>query len=111
MAYHIAAVLPVEVAEREERRLLGHYLQLALAQGLDVPDPEEAWAQCRAAAVYGYYLRAITRRVDPAITNVFVARLGARSHGATASACSESEGGRRVDGGAGSPYPLFEIAN
>jgi hypothetical protein len=27
--------------------------------------------------VYGFYLWSITRRVDPAIINVFVARLGA----------------------------------
>jgi hypothetical protein len=28
------------------------------------------------SVVYGYYLWAITRRVEPAITNVFVNRLG-----------------------------------
>lgn len=77
VAYHIAAVLPVEVAEREERALLGHYLETYQSLGGEVPDGETAWAQYRAAAVYGFYLWGITRRVDPAIINVFVGRLGA----------------------------------
>ncbi|CAN7314478.1 aminoglycoside phosphotransferase family protein [Phenylobacterium sp. LjRoot225] len=77
VAYHIAAVLPVEVAEREERALLGRYLETARGLGCETPDPETAWAQYRIAAVYGYYLWSITRRVDPAIINVFVGRLGA----------------------------------
>lgn len=77
VAYHIAAVLPVEVAEQEERALLNHYLETYKRLGGEVPDPETAWAQYRIAAVYGYYLWSITRRVDPAITNVFVGRLGA----------------------------------
>lgn len=76
-AYHIAAVLPVEVAEREERALLGHYLDAMRRLGVEMPGPEDAWRQYRLAAVYGFYLWSITRRVDPAITNVFVGRLGA----------------------------------
>ncbi len=77
VAYHIGAVLPVEIAEREERALLSHYLGAAARLGCEVPRAESAWAQYRAAAVYGYYLWSITRRVDPAIINVFVGRLGA----------------------------------
>jgi hypothetical protein len=30
--------------------------------------------------VYGYYLWAITRKVDPQITNAFVHRLGTAAH-------------------------------
>ncbi|CAN7396131.1 phosphotransferase [Phenylobacterium sp. LjRoot219] len=77
VAYHIAAVLPVEVAEREERALLNHYLETFRGLGGEPPDPETAWAQYRMAPVYGYFLWSITRRVDPAIINVFVGRLGA----------------------------------
>lgn len=77
IAYHLAAVLPVEVAEREERRLLGHYLGLMRGHGRFMPDDEAAWALYREAAVYGYYLWAITRSVDPAITVTFNQRLGA----------------------------------
>jgi hypothetical protein len=75
-AYHIAAVLPVELAEREERRLLLHYLETMRGLGMAMPGEEEAWAAYRIALVYGYYLWAITRRVDPPITNLFVNRLG-----------------------------------
>jgi hypothetical protein len=77
VAYHIAAVLPVEVAEREERALLQHYLDVARGLGGEAPGLDEAWTQYRMAAVYGYYLWSITRRVEPAIINVFVGRLGA----------------------------------
>ena len=76
VAYHVNAVLPVELAEREERRLLAHYLDLARGAGLAVPDDEEAWAQYREAALYGYYLWSITRRVDPEVTVCFTQRLG-----------------------------------
>ena len=76
LAYHIAAVLPVDVAEAEERALLDHYLAAAAALGCTMPGREIAWAQYREAAVYGYYLWAITRKVDPPIINLFFNRLG-----------------------------------
>lgn len=76
VAYHLCAVLPVETAEREERRLLGHYLSLMRATGRDMPSDEEAWTQYREAVIYGYYLWGITRRVDPPIIVQFVQRLG-----------------------------------
>lgn len=76
VAYHVCAVLPVEVAEREERNLLDHYLETMRGQGAVMPDREEAWLQYREAVIYGYYLHAITRRVEPSITVQFVQRLG-----------------------------------
>jgi aminoglycoside/choline kinase family phosphotransferase len=76
LAYHINAVLPVELAEHEERRVLNHYLGLMRAQGAAMPDDEQAWREYREAAVYGYYLWAITRRVDPPIIREFTKRLG-----------------------------------
>jgi aminoglycoside phosphotransferase (APT) family kinase protein len=76
VAYHIAAVLPVAVAEVEERALLAHYLSGMAALGCTMPDAETAWRQYREAPAYGYYLWSITRRVDPAIIDVFVERLG-----------------------------------
>ena len=76
LAYHIAAVLPVAVAEVEERALLTHYLAEMRALGCAMPAAEEAWRQYREAPAYGYYLWAITRRVDPAIIQVFFERLG-----------------------------------
>ena len=77
VAYHIAAVLPVEIAEREERTLLQHYLDTMRRVGHAVQESDdEAWAAYRASLVYGYYLWAITRRVEPVIINLFVNRLG-----------------------------------
>jgi aminoglycoside phosphotransferase (APT) family kinase protein len=76
VAYHVCAVLPVELAEAEEWRLLDHYLDVARGHGIETPDRETAREQYRTSVVYGYYLWAITRRVEPAITNLFVDRLG-----------------------------------
>jgi hypothetical protein len=77
VAYHIAAVLPVEIAERDERTLLEHYLEAMRGLGAAVPEtPEAAWMAYRTSLVYGYYLWSITRRVEPAIINLFVHRLG-----------------------------------
>jgi len=75
--YHICAVLEVADAEREERRLLSHYLETVCALGGEALELETAWLCYRASIVYGFYLWSITRRVDPAIINVFVQRLGA----------------------------------
>jgi len=76
VAYHLCAVLPVELAEKEERNLLGHYLDLARGHGLTLPNEEEAWLQYREAVMYGYYMWGITRRVAPDITIQFTDRLG-----------------------------------
>lgn len=76
VAYHLCAVLPIALAEQEERRLLGHYLGLMRASGHDLPDDEEAWRQYRESVIYGYFLWAITRRVDPPIIVQFFQRLG-----------------------------------
>jgi hypothetical protein len=64
------------VAEREELALLGHYLNEAWQLGCPLPDGEEAWLQYREATLYGYFLWAITRRVEPQIINLFFNRLG-----------------------------------
>jgi len=76
VAYHLCAVLPVELAEKEERRLMGEYLAMMKGHGFAMPGEEEAWSQYREAVMYGYYLWAITKRVDPPIINLFFNRLG-----------------------------------
>lgn len=76
VAYHLCAVLPWELAEKEERKLLNHYLDLARGHGLTMPDEEEAWLQYRESVMYGYYMWGITRRVLPEITEKFTDRLG-----------------------------------
>ena len=76
VAYHLNAVLPTEVAELEERRLLREYLSLMRGHGMDMPEDEDAWLQYREAPIYGFYLWGITRRVDPPIIVQFTDRLG-----------------------------------
>jgi len=76
VAYHLCAVLPVETAETEERRILGHYLDYARGLGVDLPGEEEAWRMYRESVTYGYYMWGITMRVDPPITEQFCDRLG-----------------------------------
>jgi hypothetical protein len=76
VAYHLCAVLPVELAEQEERRLMTEYLAMMRAAGFAMPGGEVAWSQYREAVIYGYYLWAITRRVDPPIIKLFFHRLG-----------------------------------
>lgn len=77
VAYHISAVLPEEIAGREERTLLNHYLDCLRAHGGVAPDAESAWNDYRLAQIYGYYHWAITTRVEPEIINILVQRLGA----------------------------------
>ena len=72
----MSAILPVEVAEREEKRLLADYLARAKGYGCEALDFDTAYEHYRRAVVWGYFLWAITRRVDPAIINVFVDRMG-----------------------------------
>ena len=76
VAYHLNAVLPVEVAEKEERRLVNDYLARMRASGMDMPNDEEAWTQYREGVAYGLFMWAITRRVDPPIIHRFTDRLG-----------------------------------
>ena len=75
VAYHIAATLPVEVAVREERNLLRHYLETVRSLGGETPGDEDAWAQYRKSPVYGYFLWAITRTVKREIIDTFCHRL------------------------------------
>ncbi len=76
LAYHINAVLPVEVAEVEERNLLREYLARMTSAGCDMPNDEDAWTQYREAVAYGLFMWAITRRVDPPVIYRFTDRLG-----------------------------------
>lgn len=76
VAYHVAAVLEVPVRRSAERDLLAHYLEARRRLGSEVPGLEEAWDRYRAAAAYGYYMWAITQRVERPVVEAFVERLG-----------------------------------
>lgn len=77
VAYHVGAVLDVDDRERNERALLGHYLEAARAQGGDPPAEPDAWDRYRRAMAYGYFMWAITQRVERPIVEAFMHRLGA----------------------------------
>ncbi len=76
VSYHINSVLPVEDAEREERKLLDHYLAALKSHGGDASNRETAWEQYRRSPIYGFYHWAITQRVHPPITHQAFLRLG-----------------------------------
>ena len=76
VAYHLAAVLTPEDRRLHERALLDEYCKRLKALGGADIEPHAAWRSYRVAIVYGYYLWAITRKVEPAIINEFVYRLG-----------------------------------
>jgi len=76
VAYHIGAVLPVEVAAANEWALLDHYLEFARGLGNAVPDREEAQRQYRMAMIYGFYMWAITTKPPPPVIETFADRLG-----------------------------------
>lgn len=76
VAYHIAAVLTPEDRRTHERALLAYYLDQLQEHGGPQINAETAWDRYRAAMVYGYFMWATTRKVEPAITYEFVRRLG-----------------------------------
>lgn len=76
LSYHIGTTLTVADREASEVDLLRHYLERRGRYGAPVPDWDDAWSAYAASMAYGYYLWCITQRVEPAITNELVHRLG-----------------------------------
>lgn len=76
VAYHIGAVLEVDIRERHERELLNRYLEILASRGVPAPKLSEAWDAYREALAYGYFLWAITQRVETPVVKTFVRRLG-----------------------------------
>lgn len=76
VVYHLATTLEPEQRRNHERELIGHYIDRLAAAGGPLIDAEEAWDNYRAAAIYGYYLWAVTQKVLPEVTHEFVRRLG-----------------------------------
>jgi aminoglycoside/choline kinase family phosphotransferase len=76
VAYHLGAALSVEDRRDSERALLNHYVDRLAEFGGPIIDRELGWTQYRMAMLYGYYLWAITQRVDRPIILEFMKRLG-----------------------------------
>jgi hypothetical protein len=76
IGYHIASALPPHERERHERDLIAHYLDRLRARRGEAPAWDEAWSAYRDGIVYGFFLWAITLRVDPPIIATLLERLG-----------------------------------
>ena len=76
VAYHLAAVLDVPDREANEVALLDHYLDAVRSHGGEPPSRSDAWDAYRDALVYGYFMWAITSRVERPVIDTFVTRLG-----------------------------------
>jgi aminoglycoside phosphotransferase (APT) family kinase protein len=76
VAYHLGAVLEVEDRRQHEEMLLSHYLNAVRGNGGHPPHAIEAWDLYREAFAYGYFLWAITQRVERPVLETFVHRLG-----------------------------------
>jgi hypothetical protein len=76
VGYHLSSALPVEERRRAEADLLRHYLDCLAAGGVQAPSIDEAWQGFRRGVLHGFYLWAITLKVDPAITTELLTRLG-----------------------------------
>jgi len=76
VAYHLGAALSIEMRRAVERDLLDHYFNYLASSGGPRIEREEGWNNYRMAMLYGYYLWAITQRVDRPIILEFVQRLG-----------------------------------
>lgn len=76
IGYHIGSAIPVDVRREHEGELVRHYLDRLAAGGVPPIDEDQAWAGVRLGMLYGFYLWAITYKVDPAITTELNTRLG-----------------------------------
>ncbi len=76
VAYHLGAVLDVADRQEHERSLLDHYLGVRHSLGDPVPTPDAAWDDYRDSLVYGFWMWAITQRVERPVIETFVTRLG-----------------------------------
>jgi aminoglycoside phosphotransferase (APT) family kinase protein len=76
VAYHVGAVLDVDVREHADRELLEHYLARLRAHGGPNIEWDDAWSEYRAHLAYGYFMWGITQMVDPPIIEAFTRRLG-----------------------------------
>lgn len=77
VGYHLGCTMGPEERRRVESDLLAHYLDRLGAEGVDPPSWDEARRSIGMGLVYGFFLWAITLKVDPPITTTMLQRLGA----------------------------------
>jgi len=76
VGYHIATMLSVEDRRAHQDALVAEYLDRLVAGGIERPSPGEVASGLRRSFVHGFYLWAITLRVDPLAIAALLERLG-----------------------------------
>jgi Phosphotransferase enzyme family len=76
VGYHIASTLTPDGRRRHERELLTHYLQCLAATGVSAPSFEEGWRVIPRGMLHGFFLWAITYKVEAPVIAVLLHRLG-----------------------------------
>ena len=77
VGYLIAATLTQSIRRSSERDLLHHYLDTLASYGISPPQADEAWGSIGDGMVHGFFLWAITTKVEPDVIAVLLERLGA----------------------------------
>jgi hypothetical protein len=76
VGYHIASMLSIEDRRAHQDALVVEYLDHLEANGVARPGPTEVGRGLRRSFLHGFYLWAITLRVDPKATAALLTRLG-----------------------------------
>jgi len=76
VGYHIASTLTVDDRRSAERDLLRHYLDRLRSFGTEPPPWDDAWRALRHGILQGFFLWAITTKVEPALIEILLHRLG-----------------------------------
>ena len=76
VGYHLASSLSVEQRRQAEEELVEHYLDHLAGSGIERPAHDVIWKGLRRGFLHGFYLWAITLKVDPAITATLLERMG-----------------------------------
>jgi hypothetical protein len=84
VGYHIGCTLSPEERRRSETDLLAHYLDRLRSETAAAPSWDDARCSMAMGLIYGFFLWAITLKVDPPITSAMLERLGSAvaDHGA-----------------------------
>jgi hypothetical protein len=76
VGYHIASTLGVDDRRRAGDDLLRHYLDCLESFGVEPPRWDNARAALRRGILHGFFLWAITTKVEPAVIQILLHRLG-----------------------------------
>jgi Phosphotransferase enzyme family len=76
VGYHIASTLAPDERRKHERELLTHYLECLAANGVSAPTSDEGWKAIQRGMLHGFFLWAITYKVEAPVIAVLLHRLG-----------------------------------